>query len=228
MESRARPDTVSKPAAISVTLYVNGEPSKLTIAPWTTLLDALRDRLHLTGTKKGCDHGQCGACTVLIDGRRVNSCLTLAVMPAAPAPRAPGSKPILQVPLPPVPPPVPSARRKLITGRTDRDMNVVMYAEGWRQKVEMNATLELVKAVKPGSYESPLVTVALRRDGSVESIVINRSSGSPEVDDAVRRIVQSLAPFPPFPADLAQDYDVIEVRRSWTFDTAVRLFSGGR
>src|SRR4029077_3885156 len=80
MESRARPDTVSKPAAISVTLYVNGEPSKLNIAPWTTLLDALRDRLHLTGTKKGCDHGQCGACTVLIDGRRVHSCLTLAVM----------------------------------------------------------------------------------------------------------------------------------------------------
>ena len=55
-------------------------PTKLTVAPWTSLLDALRDHLDLTGTKKGCDHGQCGACTVLVDGRRINSCLTLAVM----------------------------------------------------------------------------------------------------------------------------------------------------
>ena len=52
----------------------------MSVAPWTTLLDALRDHLDLTGTKKGCDHGQCGACTVLVDGRRINSCLTLAVM----------------------------------------------------------------------------------------------------------------------------------------------------
>jgi xanthine dehydrogenase YagT iron-sulfur-binding subunit len=61
-------------------LTVNGEKRSLKIAPWTTLLDLLRERLDLTGTKKGCDHGQCGACTVLIDGRRVVSCLTLAVM----------------------------------------------------------------------------------------------------------------------------------------------------
>jgi xanthine dehydrogenase YagT iron-sulfur-binding subunit len=70
----------SMPAKLAVTLVVNGVERQLTLAPWTTLLDALRDHLDLTGTKKGCDHGQCGACTVLVDGRRINSCLTLAVM----------------------------------------------------------------------------------------------------------------------------------------------------
>ena len=64
----------------TISLRVNGVNRKLSVAPWTTLLDALRLHLDLTGTKKGCDHGQCGACTVLVDGRRINSCLTLAVM----------------------------------------------------------------------------------------------------------------------------------------------------
>jgi xanthine dehydrogenase YagT iron-sulfur-binding subunit len=68
------------PEKIPITLTVNGAEVKLAVAPWTTLLDALRDHLDLTGTKKGCDHGQCGACTVLVEGRRINSCLTLAVM----------------------------------------------------------------------------------------------------------------------------------------------------
>jgi xanthine dehydrogenase YagT iron-sulfur-binding subunit len=78
--ARSTRATISAPAKMTVTLHVNGMERKLTIAPWTTLLDALRLHLDLTGTKKGCDHGQCGACTVLVDGRRINSCLTLAVM----------------------------------------------------------------------------------------------------------------------------------------------------
>jgi xanthine dehydrogenase YagT iron-sulfur-binding subunit len=69
-------------AAVPVTLQINGRKHELKLEPRVTLLDALREHLGLTGTKKGCDHGQCGACTVLVDGRRIYSCLTLAVMQA--------------------------------------------------------------------------------------------------------------------------------------------------
>ena len=66
--------------AVALTLRINGNEHRVHIDPRTTLLDCLRETVHLTGTKKGCDHGQCGACTVHVNGRRVNSCLTLAVM----------------------------------------------------------------------------------------------------------------------------------------------------
>ena len=73
-------DNERSPPVVDVKLQVNGHSHSLTLDPRTTLLDALREHLALTGSKKGCDHGQCGACTVLIEGRRINSCLTLAVM----------------------------------------------------------------------------------------------------------------------------------------------------
>jgi xanthine dehydrogenase YagT iron-sulfur-binding subunit len=75
----AEPDQAA-PSPMSIELLVNGQLHNLTLDPRTTLLDALREHLALAGSKKGCDHGQCGACTVMVEGRRINSCLTLAVM----------------------------------------------------------------------------------------------------------------------------------------------------
>ncbi|SAI49127.1 xanthine dehydrogenase [Bordetella ansorpii] len=72
--------TATATGAVDVTLHVNGTPHILRLDPRATLLDTLRETLHLTGSKKGCDHGQCGACTVHLDGRRVNACLTLALV----------------------------------------------------------------------------------------------------------------------------------------------------
>src|SRR5437764_1339305 len=81
-DPNARLARAGQPSAqtVPVTLSINGKRQTMQLEPRVTLLDALRDHLNLTGTKKGCDHGQCGACTVLLDNRRVDSCLILAVM----------------------------------------------------------------------------------------------------------------------------------------------------
>lgn len=75
-----KPEQVTEPAKVNILLRVNASEHQLMVDPRMTLLDALRERLNLTGSKKGCDQGQCGACTVIVDGRRIVSCLTLAVM----------------------------------------------------------------------------------------------------------------------------------------------------
>jgi TonB family protein len=117
-----------------------------------------------------------------------------------------------------------SARRGRLLGRTDPNTELVRYAEAWARKIELNMAIDMVREVARQPHRNPMVTVAIRSDGSVESVTFVVSSGVAEIDEAVRRIVESQRPYPPFPPGLAREFDVIEIRRTWHFDVAVRLY----
>lgn len=123
--------------------------------------------------------------------------------------------------------PDPSAsplRRGRLFGRIDSNAELVLYAEAWSRKLQLNQTLAMVGEAAKQPHTPPIVTVAVRSDGSVESVTFVRSSGVPALDDAVRRIVHSQAPYAAFSPALLSSYDVIEIRRTWQFDSAVRLY----
>ncbi len=118
-----------------------------------------------------------------------------------------------------------SARRGRLFGRTDANAELVLYAEAWARKIQLNMTFDgRLREAAQRPHNKPVVTVALRNDGSVESLVFVVTSGVAEIDEGIRHIVQSQAPYPAFTAELAREFDVIEIRRTWHFDTAVRLY----
>jgi TonB family protein len=116
-----------------------------------------------------------------------------------------------------------AARRARLWGRIDPNAELVRYGEGWARKIQFNTPVDTVREVAKRPHTSPVVTVAIRSDGSVESVTFVVSSGVAEVDEAIRRIVRSHEHYEAFPPALARDYDVVEIRRTWHFDVAVRL-----
>jgi TolA protein len=122
-----------------------------------------------------------------------------------------------------LPPPWNLRRYKLI-GRTDPNQEIILYAEAFGRKIQMNMTIDMVRDVVKQPHNNPVVTVAIRSDGSVESVTFFQSSGVPALDEAIRRIIDSQKPYQAFPPSLASQYDVLEIRRTWYFERAIRLY----
>jgi TonB family protein len=122
----------------------------------------------------------------------------------------------------PIPLPDDPCRQKA-DGWYKPNWQVDSYAAVWRHMVRLNASYDLFEDIRAGTYKDPVVSVTLRSDGSVDNITFNRSSGRPEIDSAVRRVVQMLAPFQPFPRELAEECDVIEFPSIWSLNRGVRL-----
>lgn len=120
-------------------------------------------------------------------------------------------------------PTVSGQRRGWLFGRSDPNQDLVVYAQAMSRKIEMNMTLDMVRAAVKQPHTQPVVTVAVRADGSVEKVTFVTSSGVAAIDDGIRQIIASQAPYGPFPPALARQYDVVEIRRTWLFDVAVRL-----
>jgi TonB family protein len=116
-----------------------------------------------------------------------------------------------------------TGRRIRLFGRTHPNAEVVRYGEAWARKIQLNTPVDTVRDLRARLRTDPIVTVAVRSDGSVESVTFELSSGAADVDQAITRVVRSHEHYPPFPPELARDYDVIEIRRSWHFDVAIRL-----
>ena len=120
-------------------------------------------------------------------------------------------------------PPWSSARRYRLFGRADPNAEVILYAEAWSRKIQLNMTFDMVREAAKQPHADPLVTVAVRSDGSVESVTFVQSSGVAAIDEAIRGVVRSQTPYQVFPPGLAREFDVIEIRRTWHFDMAIRL-----
>ena len=122
-----------------------------------------------------------------------------------------------------LPPSASSLRRGRLFGRTDANAELVAYAETWGRKIQLNMTFDMVREAAKQPHTQPMVTVAIRSDGSVESVAFVRSSGVAAIDDAIRRVIRSQANYPAFSPELLRDFDVVEIRRTWHFDMAIRL-----
>jgi TonB family protein len=114
-------------------------------------------------------------------------------------------------------------RRGWLFGRADPNADLVQYAQAMGRKIELNMSFDMVRELARQPHVRPVVTVAVRADGSVEKVTFVSSSGVAALDEAVRKVIASQAPYGAFPPALARQYDVIEIRRTWVFDMAIRL-----
>ena len=117
-----------------------------------------------------------------------------------------------------------TARRGRLWGRADPNIELVQYAEAWARKIQLNTSVDTIREMAKRPHTEPMVTVAIRSDGAVESVTFVLSSGVAEVDEAIRQIIQSQVPYQAFPPALARQYDVVEIRRTWHVDMAIQLY----